>query len=161
AEATAACGASVLTYESPAANLDPAEVFAFDDPMLPHLLLLKENMRVQQAAEAALDEAPPDLVVYEGTPRFAGQLLAPRGNRRTVRINVGFASNDTYSLYQDFADESGIPGPHTLESFRVAMADLLRTRGVEPDLRVFWYHVADRDETFWSGMADQNLVLIP
>ena len=161
AEAAAACGASVLTYESPAANLDPTEVFAFDDPMLPHLLLLKENMRVQRAAEAVLDEAPPDVIVYEDTPCFAGQLLARRWNRPTVRINVGFASNDKYSLYQDFADESGIPGPHTLGSFRVAMADLLRTRGVEPDLEVFWYSVADRDEEFWSGTADQNLVLIP
>jgi dTDP-L-oleandrosyltransferase len=41
------------------------------------------------------------------------------------------------------------------------MADVLRTRGVEPDLELFWHSVADQDEEFWSGMADLNLVLIP
>jgi dTDP-L-oleandrosyltransferase len=161
AEATVAFGASVLTYESAAASLDPTEVFAFDDPMLPHLLLLKENLQVQKAAEAALDEEPPDVIIYEDTQSFAGKLLAHRWNRPTVRITVGFATNDKYSWYQDFADASGIPGPHTLESFRVEMANVLRTRGVEPDLEEFWHGVADQDEEFWAGIADQNLVLIP
>jgi MGT family glycosyltransferase len=161
AEATAAFGALVLTYESAAASLDPTEVFAFDDPMLPHLLYLKENLRVQKAAEAALDEAPPDLIVYEDGPFIAGKLLARRWNRPVVRITVGFATNEKYSYYDDVAGESGLPGPHTLESFRVAMADVLLTRGVAPDVEEFWYGVADQDEEFWSGMADLNLVLFP
>lgn len=161
AEATAAFGASARTYSSAVASLDPAEVFAFEDPMLPHLLLLKENLQVQKAAEAVIEDAPPDVIIYEETPCFAAKLLADRWNRPTVRISVGFATNDKYSLYDDFADASGIPGPRTLDSFRSAMAELLRTRCMERDLEEFWYSVADRDEDFWSGIADQNLVLIP
>src|SRR5262245_6206085 len=107
AAAAAAGGASVLTYESAAASMDAtgwAEVFAFDDPMLPHLLLLKENWQVQKAAEAALDEAPPDVILYEDSVSFAARLLAERWNRPAVRITGGLASNDQYSWYQDFAD---------------------------------------------------------
>lgn len=161
AEATAAFGASVLTYESAVASMDPAEVFAFEDPMLPHLLYLKENLQVQRAAEAALDEAPPDVIIYEDAPFIAGKLLARRWNRPAVRVSAGFVANDKYSYYDDFADASGVPGPRTLDSFRVEMASVLRTRDVEPDFEEFWYGIADQDEEFWSGIADRNLVLIP
>ncbi|TVT61469.1 glycosyl transferase [Amycolatopsis rhizosphaerae] len=150
ADATTSFGASVLTYESAVAGLDPAEVFGAGDPVLPHLLYLKENLRIQRAAEAAFDAAPPDVILYEDAPFIAGRLLARRWNREAVRLSVGFATNDHYSYYQEMVDASGIPGPLTFERFRAELADVLQARDMRPELEEFWY-----------GIADLNLVFIP
>jgi dTDP-L-oleandrosyltransferase len=150
AEAAAEFGATVLTYESAVAGLDPAEVFASEDPALPHTLYLKENLQVLHAAEEAFDSAPPDVVLYEDAPFIAGKLLAHRWNRPAVRISAGFATNQEYSYYQEMVDASGIPGPLTFEGFRAVLADVLESRGMRPDLDEFWY-----------GIEDHNLVFIP
>lgn len=150
AGATESFGASVLTYESAIASLDPAEVFASNDPSLPHTLYLRENVQILKAAEAAFDESPPDVVIYEDSPFIAGKLVAHRWSRPAVRLSMGFATNHKYSYYQDMVDASGIPGPLTFEGFRQALAELLQSRGVEPALEEFWY-----------GIEDHNLVFIP
>ncbi|MFC6090024.1 macrolide family glycosyltransferase [Saccharothrix lopnurensis] len=150
AESAAAFGASVLTYESAVAGLDPAEVFASGDPTLPHMLYLKENLQVLEAAEAAFDGSPPDVILYEDAPFIAGRLLAHRWNRPAVRLSAGFATNQEYSYYQEMVDASGIPGPLTFEGFREALAELLQARGLDTSLEEFWY-----------GIADRNLVFIP
>jgi len=120
ADATASFGASVLTYESAMANLDPAEVFGSGDPMLPHSLYLQENVQILEAAKAAIDASPPDVVLYEDSPFIAGRLVAHRWNRLAVRLSMGFATNDKYSYYQDMVDDSGIPSPLTFDRFRAA-----------------------------------------
>jgi MGT family glycosyltransferase len=150
AGAAASFGASVLTYESAVANLNPAEVFGAADPALPHMLYLQENVQILQAAEAALDGSPPDVLLYEDSPFIAGRLLAHRWNRPAVRLSAGFATNHKYSYYQEMIDASGIPGPLTFERFRTALADLLQARGVPSALDDFWY-----------GIEDRNLVFIP
>ncbi|MGW5668696.1 macrolide family glycosyltransferase [Micromonospora sp. NPDC003776] len=148
AGATASFGASVLTYESAIASLDPAEVFAANDPTLPHMLYLRENLQILEAAEAAFDGAPPDVVIYEDSPFIAGRLMAHRWNKPTVRLSVGFATNDKFSYYQEMVDASGIPGPLTFERFRTALSDVLRSRGLQPDLEEFWYSIDDRNLVF-------------
>ncbi|MER7013617.1 macrolide family glycosyltransferase [Saccharopolyspora sp. NPDC000359] len=150
AAAAAATGASVLAYDSVVADLDPAEVFGSGDPTLPHSLYLRENLQVLAAAEAAFDGMPPSVVLYEDSPFIAGKLLEHRWNRPAVRISVGFATNGQYSYYREMAEASGIPGPLEFEGFRDELAEVLRTRGVEPDL-----------EEFWFGISDRNLVFIP
>lgn len=150
ADATASFGASVLTYESAVAGLDPAEVFGANDPTLPHMLYLQENLQIQQAAEAAFDGAPPDVILYEDAPFIAGRLLAHRWNRPTVRLSAGFATNHEYSYYQEMVDASGIPGPLTFERFRAELAGVLQARGMRTALEEFWY-----------GIEDLNLVFIP
>lgn len=150
ADAAASFGASVVTYESAIASLDPAAVFGADDPSLPHMLYLQENLQILRAAEAAFDGSPPDVVLYEDSPFIAGRLVAHRWNRPAVRLSVGFATNHEYSYYQDMIDASGIAGPLTFERFRTALADVLRARGVPPALDEFWY-----------GIDDRNLVFIP
>lgn len=150
AGATESFGASVLTYESAVASLDPAEVFASSDPSLPHTLYLRENVQILKAAEAAFDGSPPDVVLYEDSPFIAGRLVAHRWDRPAVRLSMGFATNHKYSYYQDMVDASGVPSPLTFERFRAALADVLQSRGVEPALEEFWY-----------GIEDHNLVFIP
>lgn len=150
AAAAASSGASVLTYESAVANLDPAEVFASNDPTVPHMFYLQENLQVLKAAEAAFDGAPPDVILYEDAPFMAGKLLADRWNRPAVRLSAGFATNHVYSYYQDMEDASGIAAPLKFERFRTALTDVLRSRGARTDLEEFWY-----------GIEDVNLVFIP
>jgi dTDP-L-oleandrosyltransferase len=150
AEATASFGASVVTYESALAGLDPAEVFASDDPTVPHLLYLKENVRILEAAAAAFDDAPPDVILYEDAPFIAGKLLTHRWQKPAVRISVGFATNDKYSYYQEMVDASGIPAPLTFERFRAELTEVLDSGGIRSDLEDFWY-----------GISDFNLVFIP
>ena len=151
AHLAAGVGASGLTYRSAVADLDPAEVFtAEDDGARPHMLYLEENLRILQAAEAACDPCPPDVILYEDFPFIAGQLLASRWNRPAVRLSVGFASNHAYSYYQDMIDESGIAGPLGLERFRTALAVQLKARGVQTS-----------PEAFWNRVEDLNLVFIP
>ena len=142
-------GADALAYESAIMNLDPAEVFAADDDgSLPHKLYLRENLQIVGAAEAAFDESPPDVVVYEDFAFVAGYLLAARWNRPAVRISVGFATNEAYSYYDDMERDSGIPGPLKHEQFRATLTDLLEERGVQLTPEQFWYHVADRNLVF-------------
>ena len=148
AGASAASGASVLTYRSAIATLDPAEVFGAGDPTLPHMLYLRENQQILEAAEAAFEGNPPDVVVYEDSPFIAGRVVAHRWNKPVVRLSVGFATNDKFSYYDEMVQASGIPGPLTFERFRTALADLLRSRGLEPDLSEFWYRIDDRNLVF-------------
>jgi dTDP-L-oleandrosyltransferase len=144
-------GASVLSYDSVVMDVDPAVVFAADDDgATPHMLYLEENLQILRAAEAAFDRSPPDVILYEDFPYIAGQLLAHRWSRPTVRLSMGFASNHAYSYYQDMIDASGIPGPLTLERFRTRLADLLEARGVRTS-----------PEAFWNRVEDLNLVFIP
>lgn len=148
ADAAASFGASVLTYESAVAGLDPAEVFASADPSLPHTLYLKENLQVLRAARAAFDQDPPDVVVYEDAPFIAGRLLAHRWRRPAVRLSVGFATNHAYSYYQEMIDASGIPGPLTFERFRAELTDALRAGGIQQDPDEFWYDIEDLNLVF-------------
>ncbi|WP_007023588.1 macrolide family glycosyltransferase [Saccharomonospora iraqiensis] len=150
ADAATKFGASVLTYESAVASLDPAEVFDADDPTVPHMLYLRENVQIHRAAEAAFDESPPDVILYEDAPFIAARLLAHRWNRPMVRLSAGFATNQEFSYYQEMADASGIPGPLEFGRFREALTDVLSEHGMRTDLEEFWY-----------GVEKLNLVFIP
>ena len=145
----AGAGASVLEYRSAVMDLDPAEVFAADDDgSLPHTLYLKENLQILEAAEAAFDSSPPDVVVCEDFPYVAGQLLAFKWGRPAVRISVGFATNDAYSYYDDMERDSGIPGPLKLLKFRAVLTGLLEARGIDTTLEGFWYRIEDHNVVF-------------
>lgn len=142
-------GASVLQYESAVASLNPAEVFAADDDgALLHMLYLEENLQILRAAEAELDDSPPDVVVYEDFAFVAAQLVAQRWSRPAVRISVGFATNDAYSYYDDMERDSGIPGPLKLRRFRTSLVDLLDAYGIDLSPEGFWYRVEDRNLVF-------------
>ena len=151
ARLAASAGASVLNYRSRIADVDPAEVFTGDDDgALPHMMYLEENLHIVRAAEAARDETPPDVILYEDFAFIAGKLLAARWKRPAVRLSVGFASNDAYSFYDDYVEASGIPGPLALDRFRTELQSVLDSRGLHQSIEAFWHRV-----------EDHNLVFIP
>ncbi len=144
-------GASVVSYHSRASDIDYAEVFsADDDGSMPHMIFLNESLDLARTAQTARDENPPEVILYEEFAVVAAHLLASRWNRPSVRLSMGFASNETYSLHDDLVEASGIPGPLTLDRFRSALREELNSRGLDESV-----------DDFWNRVDDRNLVFIP
>ncbi|MES9603755.1 macrolide family glycosyltransferase [Actinomadura sp. NPDC000929] len=111
---------------------------------------VNENLAMLRAAESALDDDPPDLVVYDIFPLIAGRLLAARWQRPAVCINGGFASNEHYSVWEALSAVHGHRPIVETETFQRMMSELL------PEYRI------DRSPTeFWNAIEDLNVIFLP
>jgi MGT family glycosyltransferase len=146
----AAAGAEVVCYESRIASVDPAAVFADEDPATPHLLYLEENLAILHAAERALDQTPPDLIAYGDFPFIAGRLLAARWQRPACRLSAGFASNGVYSFSQDMVAASGGISSEVQATVEARLAGMLAEYGVREAV-----------PEFTDAIEDLTLVFIP
>ncbi|GAB3974300.1 glycosyltransferase [Actinoallomurus acanthiterrae] len=141
-------GAGVIHYDSILTRVDATQVFAEGgDGNRAHMLYLDENVSILRAAEAALDEDPPDLVAYDTFPFIAGKLLARRWARPAARLYPNFADNEHFSYMKATLDASTFS---VTEQFVTEMGALLREYGVEAPV-----------PEFETTIEDLNIVFIP
>lgn len=111
---------------------------------------IEENLAMLRGAESALDDNPPDLVVYDIFPIIAGRLMAARWQRPAVCINGGFASNEHYSVWEALSAAHGHRPIVETESYRRKMSELLPK-----------YHIDRTPTEFWNDIEDLNVVFLP
>jgi len=149
-EVTAA-GAEVAHYRSVFDDVHVPDMVAMDDAEAQlHLIYLRENVAILEAAEAACDDDVPDLVVYDVFPFVAGRLLATRWRRPAVRLSPIFAANEHYSIFEALWQSAGFRHPADVPAFRPAMVELLAAYGLSTPIR-----------EFWDAVEDLNIVFIP
>ncbi|OOC53348.1 MULTISPECIES: macrolide family glycosyltransferase [Nocardiopsis] len=152
AEAVESAGAALFPYRSVFDDVHVPDLVGQDDAETRmHLLHLQENLAILRAAEAAFDDDPPDLVLYDVFPFIAGRLLARKWRRPAVRLSPIFAANEHYSIYEALWRGNGFRHP----------ADVA---GFEPVIRKVFAEFGDEHRSvreFWDEIEDLNIVFIP
>ncbi|MFI7648524.1 macrolide family glycosyltransferase [Micromonospora sp. NPDC049460] len=139
ADEVKAAGAEVALYKSEFDTFHVPEVVKQEDAETQlHLVYVRENVAILRAAEEAMGDNPPDLVVYDVFPFIAGRLLATRWNRPAVRLTGGFAANEHYSLFKELWKSNGQRHPADVEAVHSVLVDLLGQYGVDTPVKEYW-----------------------
>jgi dTDP-L-oleandrosyltransferase len=142
-------GARVAYYKSEFDDVHlPDMARAEDAEAQVHLIYLRENAAILRAAEAACDDDPPDLVVYDVFPFIAGRLLARRWGVPAVRLSPIFAANEHYSIFDSLWRSAGYRHPAEVPRFTTAMTRLLSQYGVSTPIREFWDEIEGFNVSF-------------
>jgi MGT family glycosyltransferase len=113
-----------------------------------HMIFLRENVAILRAAEAALDDNPPDLVVYDVFPFIAGRLLATKWGCPAVRLSPIFAANEHYSIFEELWKSTGYRHPAEVEVVASALSELLAEYGVHTPIKAFWDEIEGFNVSF-------------
>jgi MGT family glycosyltransferase len=146
-----AVGAEVAHYRSVFDDVHVPDMVRMDDAEAQlHLIYLRENIAILEAAAAACDDDIPDLIVYDVFPFIAGRLLATKWGRPAVRLWPIFAANEHYSIFEALWASAGLRHPADVPAFQPRMAALLADYGIDTPIR-----------EFWDAIEDLNIVFIP
>ncbi|QYC42717.1 Oleandomycin glycosyltransferase [Nonomuraea coxensis DSM 45129] len=151
AEAVAAAGAEVVTYDSPYERVRSRA--AEDDPLALLSLLLDESEAMLAAAARLL--VRPDAIAYDISTLHAGRVLARATGLPATQLIPIFASNAHYSvLAATYEGEAAgrldreLPG--WVDGMLARIGALARRHGVHDDPAALWW-----------GVQDSNLVALP
>ncbi|MGW4502609.1 macrolide family glycosyltransferase, partial [Micromonospora sp. NPDC004336] len=142
ADEVKAAGAEVVPYKSEFDTFHVPEVVKQEDAETQlHLVYVRENVAILRAAEEALRDDRPDLVVYDVFPFIAGRLLATAWGLPAVRLTGGFAANEHYSLFKELWRSNGQRHPADVPAVHSVLVDLLARYGVDTPIKEYWDEV--------------------